>query len=62
VFIDDAQWKDRWMSPDRYYLVAMPAALPRLQKLVPQDELVTVAASGGKLLLTNHSIGSSNLR
>jgi hypothetical protein len=50
------------MSPDRYYLVLMPAALRRLQKLVPEDQLVTVAASGGKVLLTNHPIGSSNLK
>jgi len=62
VFIDDAQWTERWMSPDRYYLVLMPAALRRLQKLVPEDQLVTVAASGGKVLLTNHPIGSSNLK
>ena len=62
VFIDDAQWTERWMSPDRYYLVLMAAALPRLQKLVPEDQLVTVAASGGKVLLTNHPIGSSNLK
>ena len=62
VFIDDAQWKERWTSPDRYYLVAMPTALPRLQGLVPQEDLVTVVESGGKVLLTNHPIASSNLK
>jgi 4-amino-4-deoxy-L-arabinose transferase-like glycosyltransferase len=62
VFIDDQQWKDRWTSPDRYYLVAMPTALPRLEALVPADDLVTVLSSGGKLLLTNHQIASSNLK
>jgi 4-amino-4-deoxy-L-arabinose transferase-like glycosyltransferase len=67
VFIDDAQWTERWMSPDRYYLAAMPSALPRLEPLVPTGDLVTVAESGGKLLLTNHPIpnrpiSSSNLK
>ena len=61
VFIDDAQWKNLWTGPDRYYLVANPSALPRLRKLV-EDEPITVASSGGKLLLTNHAIASSNLK
>lgn len=62
VFIDDAQWKDLWMGQDRYYLVANPPALARLEHLVAADALVTVEASGGKLLLTNHPISSSNLK
>ena len=56
AFIDDAGWKDRWTSADRYYLVGEPARLERLKALVPADDLVTVLSSGGKLLLTNHPI------
>src|SRR5579863_5550600 len=34
VFIDDAQWKQLWLQPDRYYLVITQKAVERLQKLV----------------------------
>jgi len=61
VFIDDSQWKTLWLGPERYYLVASDPALARLDSLVPKDGLNTVAASGGKLLLTNHPISSSTL-
>ncbi len=54
VFIDDAQFKELWSKPERSYIVAREAALPRLQGLVGSEKLNTVAASGGKLLLTNH--------
>ncbi len=56
VFIDDAQWKDRWYGADRYYLVATTEGMLRLQQLGASDHLVTVAASGGKVLLTNHPL------
>jgi 4-amino-4-deoxy-L-arabinose transferase-like glycosyltransferase len=61
VFIDDSQWKTLWRGPDRYYLVASDPALPRLLNLVAADDLHTVAASGGKVLFTNHPISSSTL-
>jgi hypothetical protein len=53
VFIDDAQWKDLWLTSDRYYLFASPAALERLKKLVAPERLIVAAQGGGKLLLTN---------
>jgi 4-amino-4-deoxy-L-arabinose transferase-like glycosyltransferase len=53
VFIDDLQWKTLWLGTARYYLVAGEAALPRLEALAGRERLVRVAASGGKLLLTN---------
>ena len=61
VFIDDSQWKSLWLGSERYYLVASESALARLQKLVAQENLVTVAASGGKVLLTNRAVLSSTL-
>ena len=37
VFIDDAQWKDLWLGPQRYYLVADEAQRPRFERLVGKD-------------------------
>ncbi len=54
VFINDAQWRDLWLAPARCYLVAADSALPRLEKLVGIEQLVTVAQAGGKVVLTNH--------
>ncbi|HXP86979.1 MAG TPA: glycosyltransferase family 39 protein [Bryobacteraceae bacterium] len=53
VFIDDAQWKDLWFRPERYYLVVNVAARERLAKLAGAERLLDVAQSGGKFLLTN---------
>ena len=53
IFINDAQWRDMWNAPDRVYLVASRSALPRLENLVGKAKLNVVAASGGKLVLTN---------
>ena len=54
VFINDAQFSQLWRGADRYYLVVMDTVVPRLEKLVGKPELNVVAASGGKVLLTNH--------
>lgn len=56
VFIDDAQFKDLWLAPQRYYLVAYPKELPRFENLVGHDRLNVLASSGGKLVLTNHPL------
>jgi hypothetical protein len=56
VFIDDAQWKLFWLQPDRCYLVITQIAAERLKKLVDPKQLITVAESGGKLLVTNHPV------
>jgi hypothetical protein len=54
VFIDDSQFKDLWLKPERCYIVANQSALPRLQGIVGSAQLNEVATSGGKVLLTNH--------
>ena len=54
VFIDDSQFKDLWLKPERSYIVARQSALPRLQGVVGSAQLNVVATSGGKVLLTNH--------
>ena len=56
VFIDDAQFKDIWGKPERYYLFTKAASVERLASVVGNDELTTVKASGGKVLLTNHPL------
>ncbi len=53
VFMNDQQFHDRWLKPERCYLVASDAAIERLGKLVGAENLRTVLASGGKQLVTN---------
>jgi 4-amino-4-deoxy-L-arabinose transferase-like glycosyltransferase len=56
VFIDDAKFRDLWLRPERLYIVATDAAVPRLEGLVGNAQLNQVAASGGKVLLTNRPL------
>ena len=56
VFINDAQWKQMWLSHERCYIVASDRAVSRFEKLVGKPLLYTVAASGGKVLLTNQPL------
>jgi hypothetical protein len=62
VFIDDAQWRSLWMTPDRYYIVASSSQVPRFEKLAGNEHLTTVSESGGKILLTNHPIEQRSRR
>ena len=55
VFIDDRQWKDLWLSPQRYYLVASLTAVPLLEDWWDMTNWLVLAASGGKLLLSNRA-------
>jgi 4-amino-4-deoxy-L-arabinose transferase-like glycosyltransferase len=59
VFIDDAQFAGLWLRPETAYIVAKDSAVPRLESLVGHDRLHVLAASGGKLVLTNHSLITS---
>lgn len=60
VFIDDPKFRDLWLESGRLYIVASDAALPRLVSLVGRAQLNVVSASGGKVLLTNQPLGSTN--
>jgi hypothetical protein len=53
VFIDDAQFRQLWLSPQRYYIVTKDANAPRLEQLVGGQHLVEVAQSGGRRVYTN---------
>jgi len=59
VFIDDSQFKDLWLAPERYYLLTFQRDLPRYEQLVGAPCLLTIAASGGKVLLTNQPTGAA---
>ena len=59
VFIDDSQFKNLWLKRERSYIVAKQDVVPQLESLVGAAELNLVAASGGKVVLTNHPIATS---
>jgi hypothetical protein len=61
VFLNDAQFQDLWTSRDRYYLVASQNGAERIENIVGQAHFTVVAASGGKLLLTNLASNSAFL-
>ncbi|HSU87886.1 MAG TPA: glycosyltransferase family 39 protein [Terriglobia bacterium] len=53
VFIGDPDFRDLWLSDERYYLLADHEDLPYLQELVGAPALHIVSESGGKYLLAN---------
>jgi hypothetical protein len=55
-FVNDAQFRDLWLKPERFYIVANQSAVPRLEGIVGGTPLQVVAESGGKVLLTNHPL------
>jgi hypothetical protein len=59
VFINDSDFEHLWQQSGRYYLVTDQERLQQIEKLVNRNELITVAESGGKFLLTNHPLSSS---
>jgi 4-amino-4-deoxy-L-arabinose transferase-like glycosyltransferase len=56
VFIDDAKFKDLWLTPGRWYTVADKTAMTRFETLVGREHLNVVSLSGGKVVLTNHPL------
>ena len=53
VFIDDAQFRERWLTQDRYYVCVERPQVERFEKLVGRQNLHTLIESGGKYLFTN---------
>jgi hypothetical protein len=61
VFISDADFKNLWVKPERYYFLTSPEAAERLKALLGGEPFQLVKESGGKLLFTNHPLeGASN--
>ena len=59
VFIDDADFSRLWHEPDQYYFVVDKPGLARMADIVPQRDLYTVKASGGKFLFSNHPMSGT---
>jgi hypothetical protein len=55
VFIDDAGFRERWLSGDLYYICVESPQVERLAKLVSRDALHPVIESGGKFVFRNHA-------
>jgi 4-amino-4-deoxy-L-arabinose transferase-like glycosyltransferase len=53
VFIDDAGFRERWLSGDLYYICVEKPQVERLEKLVSRDALHPVIESGGKFVFRN---------
>jgi hypothetical protein len=53
VFIDDAGFRDRWLSQDLYYICVEAPQVQRLEKLVTREALHPVIESGGKFVFSN---------
>ena len=59
VFIEGSRLKELWIAPARQYLLINLKDEPYYEGLVAPGEIVQVAESGGKLLLTNHPVNGS---
>jgi len=59
VFIDDARFRELWLRPERYYIVAKDSAVPRLEGLVGREALNVVVESGGKVVFANHPVAAA---
>jgi 4-amino-4-deoxy-L-arabinose transferase-like glycosyltransferase len=55
VFIDDAGFRDRWLSGDLYYICVESPQVERLEKLVSRAALHPVIESGGKFVFRNRA-------
>jgi hypothetical protein len=60
VFIDDSQFENLWLKPERSYIVANQDVVPRLESMVGAERLNLVSASGGKVLLTNQPLAGKS--
>jgi hypothetical protein len=56
VFLADPDLPRLWNSSERWYLVTFQEDMPRLERLLGAGSLKTLAARGGKVLLTNRAI------
>ena len=57
VFITDPQFRDRWLSPERYYICVERPQVDRLRRLVGAGALHTLVESGGKFVFSNQPLG-----
>ncbi|MEO8100434.1 MAG: glycosyltransferase family 39 protein [Acidobacteriota bacterium] len=53
VFINDAQFRERWQSGDLYYICVEGQAVAHLENLVGKAALHKIIESGGKIVFSN---------
>jgi len=53
VFIDDAGFRQRWLSGDLYYICVEKPRVEQFERLVGREPLHTLVESGGKYVFTN---------
>ncbi len=56
VFLNDAGFRERWLSPDLYYICVEQPQVERLRKLVGSGVLHTLVQSGGKFVFANRPV------
>jgi 4-amino-4-deoxy-L-arabinose transferase-like glycosyltransferase len=56
VFLDDAQFAERWRKPQRNYLILPEEEMAHLKGLVDSSSVMVVKESGGKYLVTNQAV------
>jgi len=60
VFINDSEFRTMWAAPARYYFLTHDADLAKYQAVLGDSPMDVVASSGGKLLLTNHPLPTTD--
>src|SRR5262249_11611345 len=58
IFLNDSQLSQLWHQSERYYVVAYESELPRFERLAGDAGVVIVQRSGGKMLFSNHPLGT----
>ena len=53
VFIDDAGFRQRWLSPDLYYVCVEKPRVERIERLVGRESMHMLVESGGKYVFAN---------
>ena len=56
TFIDDGQFREKWLSPQRFYVLVEKPQIERFEKLVGRESLYTLADSGGKFVFANRPV------
>jgi 4-amino-4-deoxy-L-arabinose transferase-like glycosyltransferase len=56
VFIDDSEFRKLWQAPERCYFVVDRPAVESIEHVLNRESFNVIKASGGKFLLTNHSL------
>lgn len=60
VFINDEEFRELWLEPERWYLCVEGSQLPRIERLVGKERIFVVKEAGGKYLLSNQPVKSGS--